>query len=80
MMQRAIPILYNAVKERDPSQNDSREDVLKFRELVAQQNKDDRFQIRLYLALALVTNNQHAREDYLGKLAPGRIYATKPSE
>jgi hypothetical protein len=68
MIQRGIPILYNAVKERDPSQNDSNEDVLKFLELVAQQN-NDRSQIRLYLALALVTNNQHSRDDYLGKFA-----------
>jgi hypothetical protein len=69
MMQRAIPILYSAVKERDPSESDSNDDVLKFLELVAQNNKDDRSQIRLYLARALVTNNQHSREDYLGKFA-----------
>src|SRR5262249_49404860 len=42
MMQRAIPTLYSAVKERDPSENDSNEDVLNFLELVAQKNKDDR--------------------------------------
>jgi hypothetical protein len=69
MMQRAMPILYSAVKERDPSQSDSNEDILKFLELVGQKNKDDRSQIRLYLARALVTNNQHSREDYLGKFA-----------
>jgi hypothetical protein len=69
MMQRAIPILYSAVKERDPSESDSNDDVLNFLELVAQKNKDDRSQIRLYLARALVTNNQHSREDYLGKFA-----------
>ena len=69
MMQRAIPILYDAVKERDPSQNGSNEDVLKFLEVVAQQNKDERSQITLYLALALVTNNKHSREDYLRKFA-----------
>jgi len=69
MMQRAIPILYDAVKERDPSQNGSNEDVLKFLEVVAQQNKDERSQITLYLALALVTNNEHSREDYLRKFA-----------
>jgi hypothetical protein len=64
-----MPILYSAVKERDPSQSDSNEDILKFLELVGQKNKDDRSQIRLYLARALVTNNQHSREDYLGKFA-----------
>ena len=69
MMQRAIPILYSAVKERDPSENDSNDDVLNFLELVAQKSKDDRSQIRLYLARALVTNNQHSREDYLRKFA-----------
>ena len=69
MMQRAIPILYSAVKERDPSENDSNDDVLNFLELVAQKSKDDRSQIRLYLARALVTNNQHSREDYLEKFA-----------
>lgn len=69
MMQRAIPILYSAVKERDPSENDSNDDVLNFLELVAQKSKDDRSQIRLYLAGALVTNNQHSREDYLRKFA-----------
>ena len=69
MMQRAIPILYSAVKERDPSQSDSNEDVLNFLEQIAQQNRGDRSQIRVYLALALVTNNQHSREDYLGKFA-----------
>ena len=68
MMQKAIPILYSAVKERDPSQSDSNEDVLNFLEPIAQ-NRDDRSQIRVYLALALVTNNQHSREDYLGKFA-----------
>ena len=30
MMERAIPILYSAVKERDPSQSDSNEDILNF--------------------------------------------------
>ena len=69
MMQRAIPILYSAVKERDPSQSDSNEDVLNFLEQIARQNRDDRSQIRVYLALALVTNDQHSREDYLGKFA-----------
>jgi hypothetical protein len=54
MMQKGIPTLYNAVKERDPSQSDSNEDVLKFLESVAQ-NRDDRSQITLYLALAVVT-------------------------
>src|SRR6201984_2907635 len=68
MMERAIPVLYSAVKERDPSQSDSNEDVLNFLEQIAQ-NRDDRSQIRVYLALALVTNNQHSREDYLGKFA-----------
>jgi len=42
MMQRAIPILYSAVKARDPSENDSNDDVLNFLELVAQKSKDDR--------------------------------------
>ena len=72
MMQRAMPILYSAVKERDPSQSDSNEDVLKFLEMVAQhaqQREDARSRIRLYLALALVTNDQHLREGYLGKFA-----------
>jgi hypothetical protein len=69
MMQRAIPILYNAVKERDPSQNGSNEDVLKFLEVVAQQNKDERSQITLYLSLALVANDRHSREDYLRRFA-----------
>ena len=69
MMQRAIPILYGAVKERDPSQSDSNEDVLNFLEQIARQNRGDRSQIRVYLALALVTNDQHSREDYLGKFA-----------
>ncbi|MBV8227997.1 MAG: zinc ribbon domain-containing protein [Verrucomicrobia bacterium] len=69
MMERAIPILYSAVKERDPSQSDSNEDILNFLELVAQKNRDDRSQIRLYLIRALVTNNQRSREDYLGKFA-----------
>lgn len=67
MMQRAIPLLYSAVKERDPSQSDSNQDVLDFLNQVAQKNKDDRSQIRLYLGRALVTNNQHSREDYLGE-------------
>src|ERR1700756_5355169 len=69
MMQRAIPILYSAVKERDPSRSDSNKDVLNFLEEIARKNRDDRSQIRLYLALALVTNDQHSREDYLGKFA-----------
>jgi hypothetical protein len=69
MMERAIPILYSAVKERDPSQSESNEDVLNFLEQIAQQNRGERSQIRVYLALALVTNNQHSREDYLGKFA-----------
>jgi hypothetical protein len=69
MMQRAIPMLYSAVKERDPSQSDSNEDVLSFLEQIARQNRGDRSQIRVYLALALVTNDPHAREDYLGKFA-----------
>ena len=69
MMERAIPILYSAVKERDPSQSDSNEDILNFLELVAQRNNDDRSQIRLYLIRALVTNNQHSRENYLEKFA-----------
>jgi DNA-directed RNA polymerase subunit F len=69
MMQRAIPILYSAVKERDPSQSDSNEDVLNFLEQIARQNRGDRSQIRVYLALALVTNDQHSREDYLEKFA-----------
>src|ERR1700751_1186921 len=69
MMQRAIPILYSAVKERDPSQSDSNEDVLKFLEQIARQNRGERSQIRVYLALALVTNNQHSREDYLREFA-----------
>ncbi len=74
-MQRAIPILYSAVKERDPSQSDSNEDILNFLELVAQKNKDNRSQIRLCLTRALVTNNQHSREDYPGQFA--RIGARK---
>jgi len=69
MMQRAIPILYTAIQERDPSRSDSNEDVLKFLEVVVQQNKDARSRIRLYLALTLVTNDQHLREEYLGKFA-----------
>jgi hypothetical protein len=69
MMERAIPILYSAVKERDPSQSESNEDVLNFLEQIAQQNRGERSQIRVYLALALVTNNQHSREDYLAKFA-----------
>jgi hypothetical protein len=72
MMQRAIPILCTAIKERDPSESDSNEDVLKFLEMVAQhaqQREDARSRIRLYLALALVTNDQHLREGYLGKFA-----------
>jgi hypothetical protein len=69
MMQRAIPILYSALKERDPSQSDSNEDVLNFLEQIAQQNRGERSQIRVYLALALATNNRHSREDYLGKFA-----------
>jgi hypothetical protein len=69
MMQTAIPILYSAVKERDPSQSDSNEDVLNFLEQIARKNRGDRSQIRVYLALALVTNNQHSREDYLEKFA-----------
>jgi hypothetical protein len=69
MMERAIPILYSAVKERDPSQSDSNEDVLKFLEQIARQNRGERSQIRVYLALALVTNNQHSREDYLREFA-----------
>jgi hypothetical protein len=52
-----------------PSRSDSNEDVLKFLDVVVQQNKDARSRIRLYLALALVTNDQHLREDYLGKFA-----------
>ncbi|HYZ72861.1 MAG TPA: hypothetical protein VE641_07255 [Chthoniobacterales bacterium] len=69
MMERAIPILYSAVKERDPSQSESNEDVLNFLEQIAQQNRGERSQIRVYLALALVTNNQHSREVYLEKFA-----------
>ncbi|HXQ35555.1 MAG TPA: hypothetical protein VN843_16170, partial [Anaerolineales bacterium] len=69
MMQRAIPILYSAVKERDPSQSDSNEDVLNFLGQIARQNRGQRSQIRVYLALALVTNNQHSREDYLREFA-----------
>jgi hypothetical protein len=81
MMQRGIPILYSAVKERDPSGSDSNEDVLNFLELVAQKNKDDRSQIRLYLARALITNYQHSREDYLGKFAKiGARKDTRDSE
>jgi hypothetical protein len=69
MMQRAIPILYSAVKERDPSQSDSNEDVLNFLEQIARQNRGDRSQIRVYLALALFTNDLHSRDDYLRKFA-----------
>jgi predicted NBD/HSP70 family sugar kinase len=69
MMERAIPILYSAVKERDPSQSDSNEDILNFLGQIARQNRGQRSQIRVYLALALVTNNQHSREDYLREFA-----------
>src|SRR5246500_6092046 len=69
MMERAIPILYSAVKERDPSQSDSNEDILNFLGQIARQNRGERSQIRVYLALALVTNDQPSREDYLRKFA-----------
>ena len=69
MMERAIPILYSAVKERDPSQSDSNEDILNFLDLVAKENKDDRSKIRLNLIRAVVTNNQDSQKDYLEKFA-----------
>jgi hypothetical protein len=80
LIERAIPILCKAVKER--SGNTSDKDVVDYlesraREMSAPATRDElRSQIRLYVAGALITKDQPVRENSLKEIA--RICALNP--
>jgi hypothetical protein len=69
MTGRAIPLLYNAVKERDPAGTDSNKDVVDYLVTNVDKVKDLRSQVRLYLARAVVATKQELREKLLAEFA-----------
>src|SRR6201999_225901 len=72
IIERAIPILCQAVKER--SSNTSDKDVVDYlgrlaNELVTSEREALRSQVRLFLAQALITKDKSTQEDSLNQIA-----------